>query len=324
MRTFLNGQRLAPTIAAAIEDLTLQDELSSGLWEELRTQRRVQFMQALANLRAATDLHVWLTAAGFEHLFLKGPLLAHRIHGGFERRSVSDIDLLVARGAVDRVERELFARDYKVRYGTLLGRGISRVFTHHFAYASERQTLEVHWCLVRESGVRVDMDAVWAHRGAVDFRGASLPVPSLETSLLIQVLGVAKDLELGSLTLRSFVDVYALARVLGTTFDWRSFLELLSQQGAGRLAVVVLELTLRLMECRAELSPLTAAVEERLDSMPRLQWDHPTMGLEVFGLQPPALRNKRILFPLHRGGASAAWAWWTLSYPFRKAVYQES
>ena len=45
-------------------------------------------------------------------------------------------------------------------------------------------------------------------------------------------------------------------------------------------------------------------------------------GLDVFDARPPGWRNKRRLFPLHRGGTLSAWAWWAASAPWRRAVYR--
>jgi len=81
---------------------------------------------------------------------------------------------------------------------------------------------------------------------------------------------------------------------------------------------------LRLMECRADLPELSCAVALRPGPISGLDPELPTLGLEIFGLEPPAWRNKRRLFPLHQGGRLVTWAWWALSLQFRKAVYEDS
>ena len=324
LMSFLQVQRLAATVAAAVEDLGLMQELPQDLHEQLRAQRRSQFLLALANLEAASELHIWLTSLGVAHLFLKGPLMGLRAYGRVESRTVGDIDLLVDSNAIEQVEEELCLRGYEARYGTLGGRRLSRFFTHHFSYSKKQMLVEVHWDLVCEAGIQVDMEAVWAQSESLQFRGTDFPVPSLETSLLLQILAVAKDLELGLLMLRSFADTRALALALGAGFDWTRFLSEVSRQGAGGLASAVLELTFRLMECRADLPELAAAIARTPGSSSRLDLTRPTLGLRVFGLQPPAWQNRKLLFPLHRGGGLATWAWWAFSLHFRKAVYRDS
>lgn len=322
--SFLRSQRLAATVAAAVEQSGLRPELTEELGDALKGQRRTQFLLAVRNLEAVVELHGWLDTLGVDHLFLKGPLLALLAHGGAERRTVGDIDVLVPNGSVDRVEAELLRRGYRVRYSTFAGRTLSRFFTHHFSYANAHQMVEVHWHLVREAGVRVDMARVWAEAESVNWRGTSLPVPSTETALLIQVLATAKDLELGTLPLRSFVDTRALVAMLEMTIDWDAFFGRMEQQGAGRLAPVVFELLFRMMECREEFPRAAEATARRMSTISSLDPADPTLGLRVFGLRAPARENKQRLFPLHRGGALVAWAWWAISLRFRRAVYSES
>ena len=308
---------------------TIREPLAEhGLWSELpdvanavRAARRIERVLAVKSLDTMTELHQALSAAGVRHMFLKGPLLAQRVYGGLEDRSVGDIDLLVRPESVDWVEQHLLGTGFERRYGLLWGRSLSRFFTHHLAFRRGRDLLELHWSPAREPGLRVDLERLWTDEASLEVRDRSYPVPSLETCLLIQVLTIVKDLSLGVLRLRSLVDI---ERIVEHTEEkdvrgWSELLDRFEALGARRLAVAALDLSLHMLECRDGFGHLAESLASCRSTS--LDDTHPTLGLRIFDLSPPAWHNKRRLFPLYRGGAVRAWAWWALSAPWRRRVY---
>ncbi len=167
--------------------------------------------------------------------------------------------------------------------------------------------------------MRIDVDPIWRDHQHVDLRHWTYPVPSPRVSLLIQVLTVIKDLELGRLRLRSVVDLLRVIEAFGEAHRWRRHFDELDRQGLRLLGAVALELTLRLMEVRERHLGLAEVLDEI--TLPGIDRSSPTLGLAVFGLVPPAPGNKQILFPLHGRSTLASWAWWAASLPWRLRVY---
>src|SRR5581483_7674531 len=129
-------------------------ELSDRLPErELARAKAYYLRQWSKNERLAGELaRLWIAAtrAGLEVLSLKGPLFSQRYFGDLDARAISDLDFLVRRERdADALERVLLADGYTRESRLLLGRRLSRAFSHHFEYRKGDLVVEVHWVLQR-------------------------------------------------------------------------------------------------------------------------------------------------------------------------------
>jgi hypothetical protein len=263
-------------------------------------------------------------AGGVPMLALKGPLLAHRYYGQTDARAMSDLDVLVHDGAAsDAADRLLRAAGFTPTYGTLLGRRLSRRFTHHFHYQQGALTVEVHWVFQRHAAFRIDYGRVWATSEQVTLRGHDYRVPSAEYEMVLRIIGALTDLQVGTLTLKPFVDLYRLLIVSDAAFDWEAFFVQRQREGVLTASLAFLRLLLDLFDCRSEFPQLAAALA-------RPPWErHVPLAATgpvlrgVFAADRRDWRQKVAAFRLYDTSLAGALAWWALSLPFRLAVYQE-
>ena len=232
---------------------------------------------------------------------------------------MSDLDLLV-RGGRDlrRVERLLLEDGYARRSGLLGGRRHSMRFTHHFEYRKGDVSVEVHWVLQRHFTLAIDEDQVWRSATRVGFRGDIYRAASDEYELVLQILGVFTDLQVGRLGLKPFVDMYRLLKLLADDLDWEAFFRRRARERLASIAAYVLALLLDVMDCGDEHPArcLRETLERR--RVPR------SAGLRyVLNGRRLDARQKLAALRLYETSLPRALGWWALSLPFRLAVYRE-
>jgi hypothetical protein len=292
---------------------------SGELRRELRDAYLQQWMRSIEILSQLAELAKTFEAAGLEFLPLKGPLFSHRFYGDTDRRSTRDIDVLFRERDLDDVDAALAGAGFQLGSGILISRSLSRRFTHHFQYVRGPNLLEAHWKFANHPSFRIDYDRLWREREAVELGTGAFSVPSPEYSLVVQLLTIHKDLELGTFRVRSFVDVYEILASLGA-FPWHDFLERRREERILRLSIEMLDLALEFLDARGEFPELDAELEAHgslLDAR-GLSW----RGLEIFEASPPALGNKRRTFRLYEAPLLRSCAWWAVSLPWRRVVYR--
>ena len=93
---------------------------------------------------------------------------------------------------------------------SLLGQRLSRRFTHHFEYRREDIPVEVHWVLQQHFSFALDYPRLWRESERSSFRGRRYRRLSAEYELVVHILSLLTDLQVGKLTLKSFVDMYRI------------------------------------------------------------------------------------------------------------------
>jgi len=258
---------------------------------------------------------------GVDVLWLKGPLLAQRFHGDVGARSIADLDVLVKGGRdLEHVERLLLADGYARAYGLLFGRRLSRAFTHHFSYRSGDVVVEVHWVLQRHFTFGIDYARVWRDAVQMSFRGRACRATSDEYELVLQILSALTDLQVGTLLLKPFIDMYKIVRILEQDGDWDGFFARRRREGLFTCSAYFLGLLLDTLDCAGELPTLAACLCETNVYSPPGNAEGLQYALHGGRLDA---RQKLAALRLYQTSLGAALAWWALSLPFRLAVYQE-
>jgi hypothetical protein len=313
----LERQRLLGYTYRSLERLGLADRLTPAL----RTPARAAYLrQWVQNERLAGEL-VRLAerceAGGVRMLSVKGPLLAQRFYGDLGARWMADLDLLVRSYAdADRLETLLRADGYVPTHGVLLGRRLSQLFTHHFAYRREATTVELHWALQRHVSLRFDYARLWAEAEPIELHGRTLRAPSAEYQLVLQIVGILTDLQVGTLTLKPLVDLYAIARGSGDVMDWAGFLHRRRGEGLHTASVHALAALVELLGSADGLPGLAAALDGvRARGVPVLRY-------ALAGSRVDA-RQKLAGLRLFDTPLPVALGWWALSLPFRLTVHAE-
>jgi hypothetical protein len=257
-------------------------------------------------------------AAGIPVIFIKGPLLATRYYGSVDGRSSCDLDVLIRTAAdLARTDSLLLENGFERDFRVLLSRRLSRYFAHHFEYRQGSLPLDVHWALQRHFTFDIDYARVWSTAARVEFGGRCYAATSDEYEIVLQVLGVLTDLQVGKLTLRPLVDlVHMLARV-DEYFDWTAFLEARRREHTLRPTAFVLALALDVIGHRSDFPQLVAELAPVLATLPSTSRAH--RGL-LEG-QPSDIGQKLLALRIYEAPLAASLAWWALSLPFRLAVY---
>lgn len=166
---------VAATVHAALARTGRAALLGAGVADglaEIRAKVRIDNLLLIARLEQALDL---LIAAGIRPVALKGVDVLHRLYGGFDERSLDDVDLLVGRGerdaAIAALERAGFT-----------GPGEPER-THWFRSSFELPLVspgpvgvafEIHWNLGQAKRYRIDPEALRSRAVPLDVAGRSI------------------------------------------------------------------------------------------------------------------------------------------------------
>ena len=202
-------------------------------------------------------------------------------------------------------------------FRTLLDRRACRRFPHHFEYRRDGLPLDVHLELQRHFSFAIDYGRLRRTAVRAPFAGRLYPATSDEYELVLQILGILTDLQVGRLTLRSLVDVYRVVQTIDATTDWDSFLAQRARERIARPAVYVLALGLDVFEARDRFPALAAALEPRLAGLP----SRAVARRAVLESRPLDPGQKTLALRLYETSLPAAFAWWLATLPFRFAVY---
>lgn len=282
---------------------------ASSLREGTRIERLVGLLREIAEL---------VDSAGVKVLFIKGPLLAHRYYGTIEARGISDLDILLHDSDdLPRVEKLLFSRGFEPAFRILVSRGLTLRFAHHFEYRRDDLPVDVHWVLQRHFTFALDHERIWATAVRIPMEGRTYRATSDEYELVLQILGVITDLQVGKLTLRPVVDIYQILKAVDGTLDWSQFLSRREPERILRPSAYVLALALDVMDCGDEFAELASLLEARTGTLP------PTAPAfrAIMHSRPLDFRQKLLALRIYESSLPATLSWWLLSLPFRLSVY---
>jgi Uncharacterised nucleotidyltransferase len=139
---------------------------------------------------AAADLFEAFAAAGVDVLLLKGAALARSLYTEpGERRTYSDIDLLVAPAHAGQAEAVLHARGYRSSKDRLgiddVGQGVAHADTWLSPADARPHELDVHRRLPgTEAAPETAWQAFWEARETIELAGCAVPVPSRSAQAL--------------------------------------------------------------------------------------------------------------------------------------------
>jgi hypothetical protein len=316
---FLQRHRLLGYVYLTLGQLRLAGLLPAAVREGAKRSYSRQFVKNEQHATELARLLVRLEREGMQVLTLKGLPLAQRFYGDLSARSIADLDLLLRRQEdLERVERLLLGAGYVPMFGTLLGRRLSMRFTHHFAYRKARIAVEVHWVLHRHPSVRIDHERLWRESACMDLRGVACRAASAEYEMVMQVLSLHADLQVGKLALKPFVDLYQILKACPDTLNWDAFFRRRRQEGVGASSAFFLSLLLQMLDCGADFPRLADHLRHVRFSPGELAvgWD------AVLRSDARDPRHKLVGLRLYDTSPAAALGWWALSLPFRLAVYR--
>jgi hypothetical protein len=315
---FARRHQLGSYSYRALRQLGLTPLLAPGM---LAGAKATSLLERTVSDRLARRMHELgelFDQAGLRVMFVKGPLFAHRFYGDVAARGLSDLDVLIpAPRDVGRIEALLLEHGYERAFHLPLGRRLAQYFAHHFEYQRDSLPLDVHWALQRHFSFAIDYDRIWATSERVTFDGHPYETASDEYELVMQILGVVTDLQVGKLTLRSLVDIYRVLKTAGEGMDWSEFLAWRRRERILRPSAYVLAVVLEVLACRDEFPALDATLGPMLGSLPPTSLASRAV-LKSRSLDPA---QKLLALRIYEAPLPASLIWWLLSLPFRIAVY---
>jgi hypothetical protein len=302
--------RAGPFLAARLKDSAAWEALPEAARERLNKSADLQAAAARDCLAHLAELRVLLGDAGCGHLVLKGPELGVRFLGGIDARGYRDVDVLV--GEQDR--RKACALLEKAGYHRLsrwlLGATLSSRFNHAVDYRKADRLLDLHWCVSRAPGIKIDTRMLFARSVPVEI--GDLPFRALcrEDELSVLLISAFADIQRGYLRLQSFID---LAQVMKSMpgMSWSAFFRMQASQRTEGMCRAVLALILSLFELEKGHPELHALLEPLPSKKDALAVLLPSPGGRV---------AKYWALPHLPVGRLHYFCWWLGSLPFRVAA----
>lgn len=221
--------------------------LPGGLAEQLQSPR---LRNTARNLRMYQVLGKFLSrmnALGIPVIVLKGAYLASQVYENVALRGMIDLDVLVRKQDLMRVEQELLASHFVPHDRAR----IVEVSNHHFRYsaAHDGPAIEVHWKLVRSTfAFQIDVEGLWARAQRVII--ANTPALALSPEDLLLHLCIHAALHASTMRLRILCDIGEVVRRFEATLDWRMLSERALEWQSVRAVHLILRLAHELLDAR--------------------------------------------------------------------------
>ncbi len=206
--------RLGCSLAARLADSPVRPMLPDALWRSIVSRLEEKKQRTASILAELQWLLPHVVQAGIPLMLLKGPELAARFHGGLHRRGYGDLDLLVLERDRQAAMQLLETLGYALRSRVLLSRSLMATVHHGFDFERQGLRLDLHWCLSRQPGYRIDEAAFWERRLTWRHGGLTIEVPHPQDELHLLLISAFDDLQRGALRLQSLLDVQALLAAL--------------------------------------------------------------------------------------------------------------
>ena len=302
--------RVGPYLKASLDGTGAWLALPETARDRLLKSARLQAVAAAECVSHVAGLHALLGRAGCPYLLLKGPELGIRFLGGAEARGYRDLDVLVREKDRKVVCRALEKAGYHRLSRFFLGATASALFNHAVDYSNQGRLLDLHWCVSRMPGLRIDTDGLFARSEPMDLGGTPVQVLSAGDELSVLLISSFADIQRGYLRLQPFVDIVKVSAALPSG-EWCGFFADRKKEGTDAICRSVLNLVLSLFSLRGHI----LGVDPHLPAQTT-----PREALEVLLPSPRAQKAKQWALPHLPVGPFHYLVWWAVSLPFRLAA----
>lgn len=317
--SFLWSSHIAGTMYSILSSSETGTIFPDRVTGRLKTSYLEQWTKNEKLLRETERLSDLFGSGTVDVIFLKGAFLGARYYGDIDRRAVSDIDLLIRKEGLPRSDRILRGFGYVRKSRAFPSEALASMFTHHFEYGKNDLNLDLHWSLSTHFTFKIDYFRLWRESREFMFRGKSYGVLSDEYELVFQLLSIFKDIELGTIKLKSFVDAYMILRAAYGETRWTEFFERRRREGIFKISLNVLDLLLCLFELNEEFPKVAAYINENLILIKITDPEERAGLITRTGFN---IRNKRWALALYSSGSVYSFIWWLTSLPFKLQVYR--
>ncbi|MFI5322343.1 MAG: nucleotidyltransferase family protein [Thermodesulfobacteriota bacterium] len=317
---FVRSNHIAGTMYSILSSSEFRTLFPEELIERLKSSYLEQWVKNEKLLKETEMLSELFGRASEEVIFLKGAFLAERYYGNIDMRAISDIDLLIRKDWLERADRTLKGFGYVRKSHAFPSKAVASLFTHHFEYRENGIDLDLHWNLSSHFTFKIDYRRLWRDSRQFEFRRKGYRVLSDEYELVFQILSIFKDIELGTIKLKSFVDAYMIMRLAYGRIGWVVFFERRRSEGIFKITLNILDLFLALFNSREEFPEISAYIDDNAECIGLIDLEEKLSLITRAGF---SLRNKRWALGLYSANPFNSFLWWLISIPFKLQVYRQ-
>jgi len=271
-------------------------------------------------LEEVSAIDAALRKRGREVIVLKGLHLAEEYFGELAARHVADIDILIEGGQDLRAYEEILTGLGYFRRSWILGsRAMTAGYTHHLEFDGARAPLDLHWVLRQHPSFALDYSEIWRRKRVVNVRQMEHFALDVEYLLVLELLSIHTDIQVGFVRIKSFIDVYVILKRVEATFQWNEFLARRVEERLLRISINLIDLVLEVLDCREEFPNLAEAIARYRRLV--LLSDHGSKLDLVLG-GGSAFHRRAWALQLYEISTARAFFWWAIGFPFRVAEHR--
>jgi len=273
-----------------------------------RRLRELAIGSAVKSLRLYRELAEVLGALrreGIDVIVLKGAYLAEIVYGDIALRPMTDVDLLVRKRDLARVEAKLFAMGYAQRRQPHRDEDYSTCQHLHPLTKAGGPPIEIHWTIESPTEpFAIDVEGLWGRARPATVAGVDVLALSPEDLLLHLCLHTAFHHRL-ALGLRGCWDILETIRHCGNAIDWEQVQRRARRWGVEKYVYLMLHLAKELLGAAVPAQALAgvepSGLEPRLVALARAEILGQTAAISVSARFAQMWGSSRI-----RGKASLA------------------
>jgi hypothetical protein len=329
-QAFTDLHHLSGYLYVQIKDSPVEDFFPPPFMERLGSRYSEQRQRCDDILREAALLFDIFQAANQDVLFIKGPFVAQQFYGDIYQRSYMDIDILVPRDDVLASDKLLRDSGFTRRSLMFISNDAMTRFIHAYEYRKriaenpgpgrrEYLPLDLHWVLQVHFSFRLDYEQIWKQQEQCFLAGKKFPVLGKEYALVLTALGILVDIKLGTIRLKSFLDLYKMLDMLDSELDWDAFFQKRMQENIFVITLNVIDLVLTVFDCRSRFPCVARYIEDNQQQIRLSDSSDKYLLLERTRF---SRNNIKWAISLYQGRALQSLMWSFLSIPFRVAAHE--
>ena len=326
---FTDLHHLSGYLYLHIKGTPIEDVLPQEFLEHLGERYSLQRQRCDDALREAVLIYDTFKAAHQDVLFLKGSFVAQQFYGDIHQRSYWDVDILIPRDNLTVADQLLRNVGFKRLSMVLVSNGAMTRFTHTYDYfkriADETRPgyqkvmpLDLHWGLRTHFSFHLDNESIWKQQEECQLEGRSFRVLSAEYTLVLNMLGIFFDIELGTIRLKSFVDLYKMLEMMDPNMDWDVFFKKRTQENIFLITINVIDLVLSVLDCRSKFPRISLYIEKNRRLIRLMDTRDKYRLLDRSRV---SVSNRKWAHSLYQAPVLQSYLWALISLPFRIAAH---
>ena len=316
---FIAQHQLRGTVYPILANSPVCEAFPSDLIDRLESfysRQRAKNEQMIRELKLLSSA---FSRAGQGFILLKGPHLAQRYYGSLDSRVFWDIDILVKRNELAHAAQLLTRSGFKRTSHILLNKALTIYFTHALDFSKGGVAVDLHWALRNRPSYKFDYQDIWGKKRPFYLDDTLLYVLSDQHALVLNLISIFNDLEVGKLRLKSLIDLYMMTKAMDGSVDWNQFLADREPENVLKISVNVLNLFLTLFNSHGEFPDIASAVSRRRGL---LEFTDPRTIEKLITHSRVGLTHRIRVARLYQVSRSRLLVWWILSSPFRRAAFR--